>query len=110
MLVPVQTIELNQGNEIHLDCDDAKAIALAAAPRVNGQSPSLAAAEIDVDQWTLNHFRQEQPIFRFTFGDPDRFGGFRPRQFPHQSTKSLRDSPLTRGLARGRGNQMRDRR
>jgi hypothetical protein len=27
-----------------------------------------------------------------------------------QGTKSLRDSPLTRGLTRGRGNQMRDRR
>jgi hypothetical protein len=73
VLVPVQTIELDQGNERHLDIDNAKAVALAAAPRVNGQLPSLAAAEeIDVDQWTLNRFRQEQPIFRFAFADPDR--------------------------------------
>jgi hypothetical protein len=53
--------------------DDAKAVAIAASPRVNGQSPPLLTAEeIDEDQWTLNRYRQEQPIFRFSFGDPER--------------------------------------
>jgi hypothetical protein len=73
VLVPVQTIDLTQGSDRRLDLDDAKAVAIAASPRVNGQTPPLLAAEeIDEDQWTLNRYRQEQPIFRFTFGDPER--------------------------------------
>jgi uncharacterized iron-regulated membrane protein len=73
VLVPVQTINLTDGGDIHLDMDEARTIATAAAPRVNGQAPSLADAdEIDEDQWTLNRYHQEQPIFRFAFEDPDR--------------------------------------
>jgi uncharacterized iron-regulated membrane protein len=73
VLVPVQTVDLRHGGEIHLDMDQAMTIATAAAPRVKGQAPSLAAAdEIDEDQWTLNRYHQEQPIFRFAFDDPDR--------------------------------------
>jgi uncharacterized iron-regulated membrane protein len=73
VLVPIQTIELAQGKARPVDIDDANVVALAAAPSVGGQAPPLAAAEeIDEDQWTLNRYRQEQPIFRFTFDDPDR--------------------------------------
>jgi uncharacterized iron-regulated membrane protein len=72
VLVPVQTIDLAQGNEKRLDLDDAKAVALAAAPRLNGEAaPLRVGEEIDDDQWTLNRFHQEQPMFRFAFGDPD---------------------------------------
>ena len=73
VLVPTQTIELAQGKEKHLDIDEAKIVAMAAAaPRTGGQAPPLASAEeIDEDQWTLNRYRQEQPIFRFVFDDPD---------------------------------------
>jgi uncharacterized iron-regulated membrane protein len=72
VLVPVQTIDLAQGSEKRLDIDDGKAVALAAAPRVNGEAAPLdAAEEIDEDQWTLNRLHQEQPIFRFTFNDTD---------------------------------------
>jgi hypothetical protein len=72
VLVPIQTIDLTQGDDRHLDLDDAKLVAIAASPRVNGQAPPLLAAEeIDEDQWTLNQYRQEQPIFRFSFGDPE---------------------------------------
>src|ERR1700693_2594377 len=54
VLVPVQTIDLALGREKRLDIDDAKAVALAAAPRVNGEAAPLAAAEeIDDDQWTV---------------------------------------------------------
>ena len=73
VLIPVQTIDLTQANDRRLDIDDARVVAIAASPRVNGQSPPLLSAEeIDEDQWTLNRYRQEQPIFRFSFGDPDR--------------------------------------
>jgi uncharacterized iron-regulated membrane protein len=73
VLVPVQTIDLTQGNDKHLDIDEAKAVAIEASPRVNGRTSSLLAAEeIDEDQWTLNRYPQEQPIFRFSFGDPQR--------------------------------------
>jgi hypothetical protein len=73
VLVPVQTIDLTQGDDRHLDIDDAKVVAIAASPRVDGQTPALLAAEeIDEDQWTLNRYRQEQPIFRFSFDDPER--------------------------------------
>jgi uncharacterized iron-regulated membrane protein len=73
VLVPVQTIDLTQGGDIRLDMDEARTIATATAPRVNGRAPPLAAAdEIDEDQWTLNRYHAEQPIFRFVFDDPDR--------------------------------------
>jgi uncharacterized iron-regulated membrane protein len=73
VLLPVQTIDLRQGNDRHVDVDEAKAIAIEASPRVNGQVATLLAAEeIEEDQWTLNRYSQEQPIFRFSFGDPDR--------------------------------------
>ena len=73
VLIPVQTIDLAQGNEKRLDLDDAKSVALAAVPRRNGEAaPVRAGEEIDEDQWTLNRFRQEQPLFRFAFADPDR--------------------------------------
>jgi hypothetical protein len=68
-----QTIELAQGKEKHLDIDDAKIVAMAAtAPSSGGQAPPLSAAEeIDEDQWTLNRYHKEQPIFRFLFADPE---------------------------------------
>jgi hypothetical protein len=73
VLVPVQTIDLTHGNDRHPDIDEAKVVAIEASRRVNGQTPPLLAAEeIDEDQWTLNRYRQEQPIFRFSFGDPQR--------------------------------------
>ncbi len=73
VLVPVQTIGLSDGAEKRLNLDEARAVALAAAPRVNGQLPPIASAdEIDEDQWTLNRFHQEQPIFSFVFQDPER--------------------------------------
>jgi uncharacterized iron-regulated membrane protein len=73
VLAPVQTIDLTKGNDRHLDIDEAKAVAIEASPRVNEQTPPLLAGEeIDEDQWTLNRYRQEQPIFRFSFGDPQR--------------------------------------
>lgn len=72
VLVPVQTIDLAQGGEKRLDIDDAQSVALAAMSRVKGEAaPLLIAEEIDEDQWTLNRYRQEQPLFRFAFGDPD---------------------------------------
>ncbi len=73
VLVPVQTIDLTEGKDRRLDIDDAQEVAIAASPRVRGQiAPLVAAEEIDEDQWTLNRYRQEQPIFRFSFGDPER--------------------------------------
>jgi uncharacterized iron-regulated membrane protein len=73
VLVPVQAVDLRQGDDRRLDIDDARVVAIAASPRVNGQTPPLLAAEeIHEDQWTLNRYRQEQPIFRFSFGDPER--------------------------------------
>ena len=70
-LVPIQTIELAQGKEKHLDIDEAKIVAMAAvAPSAGGEALPLASAEeIEGDQWTLNRYRQEQPIFRFAFAD-----------------------------------------
>jgi hypothetical protein len=73
VLVPVQTMALADGTYKRLVIGEAKEVALAAAPRVNDQpAPLIAAEEIDEDQWTLNRYHQEQPIFRFAFGDLDR--------------------------------------
>jgi PepSY-associated TM region len=73
VLLPVQTIDMVRGTERHLDIEEAKVVATAAAPHRNGKAaPLMNAEEIDEDQWTLNRYRQEQPIFRFGFGDPDR--------------------------------------
>jgi len=73
VLVPFNSNDRFEGKERRLRIEDIKGAAIAALPRVNGQSPPLLAAEeIDEDQWTLNRYRQEQPIFRFAFGDPER--------------------------------------
>jgi hypothetical protein len=68
-----QIIALADGTYKRLVIGEAKEVALATAPRVNDQPALLIAAEeIDEDQWTLNRYHQEQSIFRFAFGDPDR--------------------------------------
>jgi hypothetical protein len=45
---------------------------MTAALHSGGHTPRLAVAEeVDEDQWILNRYRQEQPIFRFAFDDAE---------------------------------------
>jgi hypothetical protein len=49
-----------------IDWGECCRVDAATAPSAAGQAPPLSAAEeIDEDQWTLNRYHQEQPIFRF---------------------------------------------
>jgi hypothetical protein len=69
--VPDQVIDLADGTQqSQLGIGEAQEIALAAVRNNNGETPRVAAAEeIEEDQWTLNRFHQDQPTYRFSFGD-----------------------------------------
>lgn len=72
VLVPVQAIDLTRGNEKRLNLDEAKIVAMAAVSSAHGSGRWIAAAEeIEEDQWILNRYRQEQPIFRVAFDDAE---------------------------------------
>jgi hypothetical protein len=70
---PDQTISLADGSGVGiLELGEAQEVALAAMTRPDGVAPPIAAAEeVEEDQWILNRFEREQPIYRFTFGDSD---------------------------------------
>jgi len=67
--VPDQTINLADGGAVStLELGEAREVALAAMTRPDGEAPLIAAAEeIEQDQWILNRFEREQPVYRFTF-------------------------------------------
>jgi hypothetical protein len=49
---------------------EAQEVAVAAMRRSDIAAPPVAAAEeIEEDQWTLDRFERDQPIYRFAFGD-----------------------------------------
>jgi hypothetical protein len=71
--VPDQTINLADGGAVStLELGEAREVALAAMTRPDGEAPLIAAAEeIEQDQWILNRFEREQPVYRFTFSDAE---------------------------------------
>jgi hypothetical protein len=71
--VPDQTINLADGSAVStLALGEAQEIALAAMTRPNGEAPPIAAAEeVWRDQWILNRFDREPPVYRFTFADAE---------------------------------------
>jgi uncharacterized iron-regulated membrane protein len=71
--VPDQTINLGDGSGVGtLELGEAQEVAFAAMTRPNGEAPPIAvAAEIWRDQWILNRFDREQPVYRFTFTDAE---------------------------------------
>jgi uncharacterized iron-regulated membrane protein len=71
--VPDQLIDLVSGaQQAQLEFAEAQEVAVATMQRGDGTaSPVAAAEEVEEDQWTLNRLHQEQPLFRFTFGDAD---------------------------------------
>jgi hypothetical protein len=55
-----------------LELGEAQEVALAAMTRPNGEAPPIAVAdEIEQDQWILNRFERELPVYRFTFADAE---------------------------------------
>jgi hypothetical protein len=65
-------IGLDGGGVSTLGLGKAQEAALAAMTRPNGEAPLIAAAgEIEQDQWMLNRFEREQPVYRFTFADAE---------------------------------------
>jgi hypothetical protein len=66
-------IDLAQGSVMRIDANQAKAIALDAAPRVIGRAAGLVSTErTQTDQWTVGHLFRDRPLFRFAFDDPER--------------------------------------
>jgi hypothetical protein len=71
--MPDQTINLADGSGLStLELGEAQEVAFAAMTPPRGEAPPIAAAEeIEQDQWILNRFEREQPVYRFTFGDAE---------------------------------------
>ena len=66
-------LDLEQGAVVRVDAEAAREIVLDAAPRIIGHPAKLiGAAEIASDQWTLGRLRNERPLFRFAFDDPEK--------------------------------------
>src|SRR5215468_9004893 len=65
--VPDQTINLANGSGVStLDLGEAQEVALAAMTLPTGEAPPIAAAEeIWQDQWILNRYDREPPVYRF---------------------------------------------
>src|SRR6516225_908005 len=81
VLLPDQLIDLAQGERRLIEMADAQAIAGDAAGRLNraaagatGPAATIVAADEleDEDQWTVGRYHSDQPLFRFTFDDPQR--------------------------------------
>src|SRR5205085_6648282 len=66
-------IDLAHGAALRIDVEQARAIALDAAPRIIGRSAQVIAVEhADVDQWTVGRLVRDRPLYRFEFDDPAR--------------------------------------
>lgn len=70
---PDAVIDLARGVGVRrFDITDAEAIAVDAATRLAGSTVAVSAETIDEDQWTVGRYRGDRPLYRFTFGDPQR--------------------------------------
>jgi uncharacterized iron-regulated membrane protein len=71
--VPDQRINLADGGGVStLELGEAQEVALATMTRPSGEAPPIAAAEeIEQDQWILNRFERERPVYRFAFADAE---------------------------------------
>src|SRR5215470_6697314 len=65
--------DLAQGALMPIDADQARAIALDAAPRVIGRPVKPVDSELaQTDQWTVGRLVRDRPLYRFAFDDPER--------------------------------------
>jgi hypothetical protein len=71
--MPDQTINLADGSGVRtLELDEAQEVALSAMTRPNGEVPPITVGEeIWRDQWILNRYDREQPVYRFAFADAE---------------------------------------
>lgn len=65
--------DLARGEQVRVDAEGARAVALEAAARAAGRPAAVTGyAVVPFDQFTLGWAPRERPFHRFTFDDPDR--------------------------------------
>jgi hypothetical protein len=70
---PDTLLDLSQGSAMHIDADQARAIAVDAAPRIIGTDANIRSpALIEQDQWTVGRHLRDRPMHRFSFDDAVR--------------------------------------
>jgi hypothetical protein len=66
-------VDLSQGARVPITADVARDVALEAAPRILGRTPTIIAEDKQTtDQWTVGRYFRDRPLHRFAFDDADR--------------------------------------
>ena len=67
------SLDLAHGAVMRIDAEQARAIALDAAPRIIGRSAAIVETALaQTDQWTVGRLPRDRPLYRFAFDDPAR--------------------------------------